>query len=178
MEAEALEGFQSNGIPPDQVVFLRSADMRYAGQFHEVEVELSGGDFTAQRLEAALNEFHKRHEKLYTFDMPWKSVQFLTFRLRATAARAPFQLRHIETAGTAGAPPLKRRRSCWFDGREVDTPVYDGSRLLAGSRFGGPAIIEETTTTVVIPASYVCRVDQWKNYILTRLETADEPRQR
>jgi N-methylhydantoinase A len=178
MEAEALEGFQSNGIPPDQVVFLRSADMRYMGQFHEVEVELSGGDFTAQRLEAALNEFHKRHEKLYTFDMPWKSVQFLTFRLRATAARAPFQLRHIETAGTAGAPPLKRRRSCWFDGREVDTPVYDGSRLLAGSRFGGPAIIEETTTTVVIPASYVCRVDQWKNYILTRLETADEPRQR
>jgi N-methylhydantoinase A len=178
MEAEALEGFQSNGISADQVVFLRSADMRYVGQFHEVEVELSGADFTAERLDATLNEFHKRHEKLYTFDMPWKSVQFLTFRLRATAARAPFQLRHIEAGATDGAPPLKRRRSCWFDGREVDTPVYDGSRLLAGSHFGGPAIIEETTTTVVIPASYACHVDQWKNYILTRLETADEQRQR
>jgi N-methylhydantoinase A len=173
MEAEALEGFQSNGISADQVVFFRSADMRYVGQFHEVEVELSGADFTAQQLDATLNEFHKRHEKLYTFDMPWKSVQFLTFRLRATAARAPFQLRHIEAGATDGAPPLKRRRSCWFDGREVDTPVYDGSRLLAGSRFGGPAIIEETTTTVVIPAGYVCHVDQWKNYILTRLETAE-----
>jgi N-methylhydantoinase A len=178
MEAEALEGFQSNGIPADQVVFLRSAEMRYAGQFHEVEVEVSAGPFTAERLEATVAEFHKLHQKLYTFDMPWKAVQFLTFRLRATAARAPFQLRRVAAGGPDSAAALKRRRSCWFDGRQVDTPVYDGGRLLAGALFGGPAIIEETTTTVVVPASYLCSVDQWKSYVLTRLENADEQRQR
>jgi N-methylhydantoinase A/oxoprolinase/acetone carboxylase beta subunit len=32
----------------------------------------------------------------------------------------------------------------------------------------GPAIIEETTTTVVIPEAYVCLVDKYKNYVLTR----------
>jgi N-methylhydantoinase A len=96
-------------------------------------------------------------------------VEFLNFRLRATAARAPFRLREIGRGGPDSALALKRRRSCWFDGREVDTPVYAGPRLLAGCRFNGPAIIEETTTTVVVPGSYVCTVDQWKNYLLTRV---------
>lgn len=169
MEAEALEGFRSNGIPPEQVVFSRTADMRYVGQFHEVEVELSGANLTASQLEDTLTKFHERHEELYTFSMLWKSVEFLTFRLRATAARAPFRLREIGRVGPDSAIGLKRRRSCWFDGREVDTPVYDGTQLLAGCRFHGPAIIEETTTTVVIPASFLCTVDQWKNYLLTRV---------
>jgi N-methylhydantoinase A len=168
MEAEALEGFRANGIAPEQVIFSRTADMRYGGQFHEVEVELSG-DFTADRIDDTVKKFHQKHEALYTFGMPWKSVEFLNFRLRATAARAPFRLREIGRAGPALAPAPKRRRSCRFDGREVDTPVYDGTQLLAGLRFNGPAIIEETTTTVVIPTSYSCAVDQWKNYLLTRV---------
>jgi N-methylhydantoinase A len=168
MEAEALDGFRANGIPPEQVIFSRTADMRYGGQFHEVEVELSG-DFTAEQIDDTVKKFHEKHEALYTFGMPWKSVEFLNFRLRATAARAPFRLREIGRGAPASAPAPKRRRSCWFDGREVDTPVYDGAQLLAGCRFNGPAIIEETTTTVVIPATYVCAVDQWKNYLLTRV---------
>jgi N-methylhydantoinase A len=168
MEAEASEGFRANGIPAEQVAFLRTAEMRYAGQFHEVEVELSG-QFTADQLDDTVKKFHQRHEALYTFGMPWKSVEFLNFRLRATAPRAPFRLRELGRGASDSAPALKRRRSCRFDGREVDTPVYDGAQLLAGCRFAGPAIIEETTTTVVVPVTYVCTVDQWKNYLLTRI---------
>jgi len=174
MEAEAVAGFRANGIAPEQVVFRRSAEMRYSGQFHEVEVELSGAALTAQQLEATVNEFHRQHEKLYTFRMPWKAAEFLTFRLRATAPRAPFHLRQIEEGGPDGASAIKRRRRCWFDGQEVDTPVYDGARLLAGARFSGSAIIEETTTTVMIPARFDCAVDQWKNYLLTRVEKAND----
>jgi len=168
MEAEAVAGFGANGIAAAEIVFRRSAEMRYGGQFHEVEVELSGAGFTAPQLEATVNEFHRQHEKLYTFRMPWKAAEFLTFRLRATAPRAPFHLRQIDEGGPDGAGAIKRRRRCWFDGQEADTPVYDGARLLAGARFSGPAIIEETTTTVVVPGSFVCAVDQWKNYLLTR----------
>jgi len=190
MEAEAVAGFRANGIAPEQVVFRRSAEMRYGGQFHEVEVELmdstlrqssgqasspqGGAHFTAERLEATVNEFHRQHEKLYTFRMPWKAAEFLTFRLRATSPRAPFHLRQIDKGGPDGANAIKRRRRCWFEGREVNTPVYDGARLLAGARFSGPAIIEETTTTVVIPARFDCAVDQWKNYLLTRVEKGND----
>jgi len=55
-----------------------------------------------------------------------------------------------------------------FGGADVDTPVYDGEKMLAGNVISGPAIIEETTTTVVVPDAYVCSVDKYKNYVLTR----------
>ncbi|MEZ4595555.1 MAG: hypothetical protein R3C32_01265 [Chloroflexota bacterium] len=69
-------------------------------------------------------------------------------------------------ADSSGA--LKRRRTVWFDGTPTDTPVYDGALLRAGNEFHGPAIIEETTTSVVIPPRYACRVDEVRNYVLTR----------
>ncbi|MGH2511067.1 MAG: hydantoinase/oxoprolinase family protein, partial [Candidatus Limnocylindrales bacterium] len=76
---------------------------------------------------------------------------------------------------------LKRHRSCRFAGRTVETPIFDGALLRSGDRFDGPAIIEETTTTVVIPGNYACQVDPFKNYVLTRAPadagaaTADGP---
>jgi N-methylhydantoinase A len=50
----------------------------------------------------------------------------------------------------------------------VETPIYDGERLLAGNRMVGPAIIEERMTTVVIPPGFDCSMDRFGSYVLTR----------
>ncbi len=105
---------------------------------------------------------------LYTFGMPWQPVEVLSLRLKAIAAKAPFRLREIEKGSKDPRSALKRRRKCRFDGRDVDTPVYDGDRIRAGNVLSGPAIVEETTMTVVVPKGYRCVVDNFKNYILTR----------
>ncbi len=173
MAAEALEGFRMLEVAPQDVVFSRTADLRYVGQFHEVEVEVPTGTLTAVQLEEAIENFHHKHEQLYTFNMPWQQVEFLTFRLRATTPKAPFELRRIEAGDEDADAAIKRTRKCWFDGREVETRVYDGALLRAGNRLSGPAIIEETTTTVVVPGSYELSVDAYKNYVLNRL--AAEP---
>lgn len=80
----------------------------------------------------------------------------------------PFETRRVAELEGDASRALKRRRTCWFDGVAVDTPVYDGALLGAGDTLEGPAIIEETTTTVVIPSRYDLRVDAGRNYILTR----------
>ncbi len=46
--------------------------------------------------------------------------------------------------------------------------MYDGAWLAAGHVLEELAVIEEPTTTVVVPPGFACRVDLWKNYILTR----------
>ncbi|MDE3077238.1 MAG: hypothetical protein KGJ86_17610, partial [Chloroflexota bacterium] len=46
------------------------------------------------------------------------------------------------------------------------TPVYEGEKLLNGNVIEGPAIIEERTTTVVIPDGFRCEVDPSRNYVL------------
>jgi len=62
---------------------------------------------------------------------------------------------------------MTRTEADHFNGHDIDTPVYDGEKVLAGNVIDGPAIIEKTTTTVVIPATFVCSVDKYKNYVLT-----------
>lgn len=171
MEQQALDGFKEMHVRDEQVVFARTADLRYVGQFHEVEVEVASGELSRDSLAQAVENLHRRHKELYTFNMPWKGAEFLTFRLRATAPKAPFELRRIAGGTSDASHALKRRRNCWFDGREINTPVYDGEKLLAGNRIAGPAIIEETTTTVVIPGSFSCSVDAGRNYLLVRKDS-------
>ena len=168
MEAEAVSSFRAHGVDQKDILFKRTADMRYVGQFHEVETDVPNGNLVRDMVDAAGNAFARKHEELYTFAMPWKAVEILTLRLKATTPNAPFALPQVAQGGVDPAKALKRRRTCRFNGRDVDTPIYDGEKVMAGNIISGPAIIEETTTTVVIPEAYICSVDKYKNYILAR----------
>ncbi|MCY4369100.1 MAG: hydantoinase/oxoprolinase family protein [bacterium] len=198
MEQEAVAGFEEMGYRAEDVGFHRTADLRYIGQFHEVEVEMpmdpgqdlteaaektfrasvfrdAGGMRMLDAVEEAIDNFHAKHYDLYTFNMPWQGVELLTFRLRATVPKAPFELHRIPEGGPDPSAALKSHRDCWFGGERVSTPVFDGGRLQAGNRIAGPAIIEEPTTTVVIPGSFVATVDAQRSYHLNRNGAVAEP---
>ena len=171
IEGEARQVLGEIGISPRDVVLRRSLEMRYLGQFHEVEVtEVPLGKIAPNDLEELVAAFHHRHRDLFTFDMPERDVEFLNARLKATARQEPLKLGEIARATGKASQALKRQRPVLWNlatGYEK-TPIYDGAKLCAGHIVAGPAVIEEPTTTVVIPASFVCRVDDFRNYILTR----------
>jgi N-methylhydantoinase A len=168
MEQEATAAFGEMGVDPESISFSRTADLRYVGQFHEVEVEVPPGDVGEAAIAATIDNFHERHLQLYTFNMTWQAIEFLTYRLRATTPKAPFELTRIDRTQGDVSRALKRHRMVWWDGEGRETPVYDGALLRAGDRFPGPAVIEETTTTVVVPAAYALEVDSYRNYVMTR----------
>ena len=126
MEAEAVSSFRAHGVDQKDILFKRTADMRYVGQFHEVETDVPNGNLVRDMVDAAGNAFARKHEELYTFAMPWKAVEILTLRLKATTPNAPFALPQVAQGGVDPAKALKRRRTCRFNGRDVDTPIYDG----------------------------------------------------
>jgi N-methylhydantoinase A len=168
MEQEATAAFGEMGVDPGSITFARTADLRYVGQFHEVEVEVPPGDVGEAAIAATIDNFHERHLQLYTFNMTWQAIEFLTYRLRATTPKAPFELTRIDPTEGDVSRALKRHRMVWWDGEGRETPVYDGALLRAGDRFPGPAVIEETTTTVVVPPAYALEVDSYRNYVMTR----------
>ena len=167
MEQEALGSLRTMDIAEDSIMLTRTAEMRYLGQYHEVEVPIASGRITADSLKEAVRELHRMHESLYTFSMPWLSAEFLTFRLRASSSPSRFSLRSVETGSSeVPAAAMRRKRKCLWSGEWIDTPVFDGDRLLAGNRIEGPAIIEDQTTTTVVPKGCICTVDTRKNYLL------------
>ena len=171
MEKEARQVLGEIGIAPENTVLRRSIDMRYLGQFHEVEVmDIPAGKLGDAEIDQIIESFHKRHKALFTFDMPKREVEFLNVLLKATVRHEPLRLGEIPAAAGGAEKVIKRRRPILWNlpkGYE-ETPVYDGDRLAAGHRIEGPAVIEEAATTVVVPPNYVCTVDKIKNYILSR----------
>jgi N-methylhydantoinase A len=165
----AAADFRESQMDPAQMILARTVHMRYAGQFHEIELPLPTVFRSAADIEEVVKSFHARHKEIYTFDLPFRAVEFLTFRLKATAPRA-FGLQISPLA--AGTPDpkgaFKRMRRCWFGKEWVDTPCYDGERMLAGYVLPGPAIVEEKATTVVVPKGFTATVDASGTYLLRR----------
>jgi len=168
MEQEAGKDVESMGFPANDIVLSRTAEMRYIRQFHQVEAEIPLGNLSQSDVALIVDRFHKRHEELYTFSMPWRGVEFITFRLKATVPRGTITLKKIESGSEDASAALKRKRICRVGGRDAEVPVYDGTRLLSGNVIRGPAIVEEPATTIVIPERYGARVDDYKNYLLHR----------
>ena len=52
------------------------------------------------------------------------------------------------------------------------TRIYHGTDLKPGATFHGPAIIEETTTSVVVAPGDVCSVDAFTNYVIRTEESS------
>jgi N-methylhydantoinase A len=168
MIREALAEFQVLNVSREDLIIEKSADVRYAGQFHEIELRFAPGELSEKDIEGMENGFHKKHEELFTFSLPSVPIEFRNLRLIAKVKSKKIQIPEIEKTANNLSDPIKRSRPCYFGGNFIETPIYDGTRLRAGINIQGNAIIEEPTTTIVIPPGFNCNIDQYGNCIITR----------
>ncbi len=166
---QAVADLRESHVDASELISNRTAQMRYVGQFHEIEVPLPGELKSAEDVQALQEAFHARHKELYTFDLRGRGVEFRILSLRATVKRRR-ELTLVPLARGQADPKaaLKRTRSCLFNDDWIETPCYDGAKLLAGNLIPGPAIIEEEATTIVIPETFICSVDASGSYLLKR----------
>lgn len=165
----AVADFKESHMDPSGMILTRTVHMRYAGQFHEIELPLPSTFRSAADVDEVVKAFHARHKELYTFDLPFRGTELLTFRLKATTPRGGgLQVLPLAQGTTDPQSAFKRMRRCWFGAEWVETPCYDGERVLAGQIFPGPAIIEAKATTVVIPKNFTCKMDVSGSYLLSR----------
>ncbi len=173
MRRRAKEDFARIGIAEAQLSYQPTVEMRYVGQFHEVEIELPEGEFTPANLQLLLQNFHRKYEKMFTYSMTWRAVEFLTFRLKVTAPPRPVRMA-VGAKARSGVESARRgSRKCLFDGAaaRVDTPTYDWDRMEPGHKVVGPALIDDKTTTVLVLPGFGCEVDDYGNLVLRPVES-------
>jgi N-methylhydantoinase A/oxoprolinase/acetone carboxylase beta subunit len=61
----------------------------------------------------------------------------------------------------------KGERAIRLDSGPVEAPVYDRERLHAGTVLAGPAIVEASDTTYLVPPRITCRIDHFGNAVLS-----------
>ncbi|MBO0765677.1 MAG: hydantoinase/oxoprolinase family protein [Hyphomicrobiaceae bacterium] len=167
MEAEGRAALAAVGVHPDRMQFVRSVDMRYVGQFHEVDVPAPARDLDEEAITELVAAFHAAHSARYHFSLPDRRSELLYLRLRAIGATPKIKLRTAEPAGMRQS--LKGKRRAYF-GRAhgwADIDVYDAAALPAGATIPGPALVEDPTTTILIPHAFACEVDRYGNFLMT-----------
>ena len=153
-----------------ETITQRYMDIRYRGQTHEVTVPIRSRTrrVTELNLNTALNEFHDRHEQLYSFKRPDQPSEVLNLRLDLIGTRDTVSLRSEPFGAEDPSDALRGRRDVFFLSRGgfESTPVYDGSKIAAGHLVSGPAIIEEPDTTIVVYPGQEAMADHYRTYVI------------
>jgi N-methylhydantoinase A len=164
LEAEGSQLLEQEGIAPDARYFARSADMRYVGQEYTVNVPL-GSTISLDEIDGV---FHDAHGVRYGHSTPGAPVEFVNLRLaamgRIATAASPYH------APADGAEPLLGTRTVVFAGVEHETQVLLRDRLAFGSRHEGPVVIEEQSSTTLVPPGHVAALDEHGNIVITRIQ--------
>jgi N-methylhydantoinase A len=152
MEKQGSDAIGKSAVAPEQVTFTRFADMRYVGQEHAVTVELAHELFDRQDREAIKRAFDVVHEERYSTSAPHEAADLVSLRVTAIGAMAKPPRRELRPGGAT--PPLESLRAhkqVYFrDGGLCRTPLHVRTKLLAGNRIKGPALIEEHASTTVL----------------------------
>jgi N-methylhydantoinase A len=164
LEELALREYSAEDIDPAKVHFLRYGRCRYQNQEHSTEIDLPGGVITSETMAAILEHFHTNYEREYTYRLA-APVELVCYHLIAIAEVDKLVPEKCRATGRASADAVKGHREVDFIEAGIHTAtLYDGDALEPGMSFTGPAIIEESGTTVVIPPSLPCGVDDYGNY--------------
>jgi N-methylhydantoinase A len=162
LEDEAAAQLRQAGAT-DGLSVLRSVDMRYKGQIHEVSVPLAVDLIDPERI---VRDFHTQYERRYGKGTtnPAAPVEALSWEVRAAApATAP---RVDELAESTTPAAAKSRRRVYFRGGWQQTPVYDRAALPVGASVPGPAIVDAPDTTVLVNPGQSVRMDGLGNLVM------------
>ena len=107
-----------------------------------------------------LADFHKSHERTYTFRLDDTPVEFVTYRLKARASVPRPEIRKLDHAGRSAEAALKGKRMVNFgDYGKHEATIFERSRLPPAFTAHGPMIVEEATSTTMVMPDQQLRVD-------------------
>ena len=159
-ELRTAQNDRFTGVDLDTLDWSPSVALRYAGTDTTIDVPLN--DTQAMR-----DAFEANHQRQFGFITPDRAItiESVTSELRrpGTDVRLPeLPLRsegNVEATATAKA---------WFEGEEIETPVYQRTEFCAGDTIEGPALIVEETQTTVVDSGWSARIAARGDLVITR----------
>jgi len=160
---------RSEGIEEKRHELFPALDMRYIGEQFSVNVPIEGRG--VGWLATSTAAFHALHERLYGFSVPDEPVEVVNIRLRAVGRL------HREEGGAGkrqgdfaslNPQPMARRSVAFGPGKDDtrEVPVYAREILVPFTRFAGPAIIEQSDSTLLVPPRRSVRADAHGNLLI------------
>lgn len=166
LRRQGLEQMEREGFDSRVVQFRPLAMIRYGRQLNDLVVTSPVDRLdSAQDWDRLIATFEELYERIFAIaaKYPQAGYELLEVGVVTYTAKIRPKLR-AEPTGPAGAPSeaAKTARRAWFGGEWLTTPVFEMSRLKPGNQLIGPVIVEDPTTTLVVPPGRQARLDEYR----------------
>ncbi len=166
MEEDGYQFLNQSGIHKKDAIVERIVEMRYAGQGHEITIELPEGELGTDSISEIERRFKKEYEFRYNRSIEGMALEMVTWRVVVQGPIPEMNVKQFSTTAS-DVEAYKGKRKVYFEETGyLDCPVYDRYALKPNEKFDGPAIIEETESTTVIGINSTVQVDKDKNIII------------
>ena len=150
--SEARDMLSRSGIPEENWNFRYYLDIRYGNQAYELTVPVESSEIEEGALDAIAERYHAQHFTTYDYNAPDEPIQLVNMRASAIGKfGADFIAPRTSSAnGIKDVSPRSHREVYFKESGQTSCPVYDRGDLSAGTEIEGPAIIQESSSTVIV----------------------------
>ena len=146
----------------------RGAFMRYAGQGHEVQIELPNRPVVAGDAQHFREVFEATYRHLFKRHIPDAAIEIMSWSVAVSTPRAAAgSLPAVSARNPVAGAPTR----AVFDahlGKSVPMAIIERNTLHAGDTFSGPAIVVEEGTSTLVSSQFDVLVDAGGALVLTR----------
>jgi N-methylhydantoinase A len=172
LEAEVVARLERDGIAEQARTISYTIEMRYGVQVHTVRLTIDRDLYLSADFDRIATDFDAAYDKLYGKGSGYADAgRYVTSFTVEGAGQLPIPARAASTNGSSGrgAVSTSGTRNAYFGDGFHDTTVHRYDQLHAGDKIAGPAIIEATETTIVVPPGSSAALDEYLN---VRIKTA------
>lgn len=164
MRERALARARASGLG-NKVQLTLTAEMRFVGQAFEVPVTFDEREIKRITAAGVRQRFAEAHHRVFFFGgEAEKPIEFVSFRLGLAAALKELPLLAETETGSAEERTIRLYDAKqWREGR-----LRSRASLRLRDRVRGPALLEDPTSTLYVPAGWTARRDENDNTILER----------
>jgi len=179
MKEKGIALLKSEGVTDkNKIKFIYSLDLRYARQYHEVNVQITEDDVEKVNWDSIAEKFHPEHNKLfgYSLESEGTPIELINLRLKVVGITEKPKFAMMDYDGESADKAFKKTRKVFIPNNKEfsEVPVYDSLKLKFGNKIIGPAILEQINTTAFIPPEYNVIVDKFGTYTVYLKENESE----
>ncbi|MCH9027695.1 MAG: hydantoinase/oxoprolinase family protein [Proteobacteria bacterium] len=161
----AAQSLDEENVPRGERTNSYQVDVRYHGQGLSLTIEVDLDELRSKGLDVIADEYDQRHEQLFTFALD-ADKEVVNVRAvvqgEATMVKAPL----IESGGKDASAAIMGAETIFVDNCDQEARIYDRSKIKAGNRIAGPAIVVEMDATTLILPGHTGEVDKLGNILI------------
>ena len=146
----------------------RRVFMRYAGQGHEISVDLPSRQLQMADIAGLRTAFEAEYDRLFARHIPGAAIEIMSWVVLVSSKENEPQRLAMPKAQSEAPKSVGTRNV--FDaklGKAIDVPIYERVGLVPGSRFAGPALVVEDGTSTYVSSSFDVSVDGGYALVMT-----------